>query len=275
MSRTNRFHLALAGMAIAGALFVSQPARTSELDRLVELLVRKGIVTKEEAAALREEAKVEQVSAKAQATLKKQHQEAQRKEHPVTGATPIRLGGWVQTRWTNAVGTTNPFELRRARPALDGSLAEKISYRVQVDAVRSPVLLDARLDLNYLPYAKLTVGQFKVPFSQENLISSRDLIPIERSLVVNNLVPGRDNSSNGRDIGAQLAGNFLRGGGRPLFNYSVGVFNGAGINRRDDNRRKDVAARLVLHPLAALSLAGDYYNAASGTNELSRGLAGE
>jgi phosphate-selective porin len=143
-----------------------------------------------------------------------------------------------------------------------------------VDAVRSPILLDARLDVNYLPYAKLIVGQFKIPFSQENLISSRDLIPIERSLVVNNLVPGRDIGSNGRDIGAQIAGNFFGGDGRPLFDYSVGVFNGAGINRRDDNRRKDVAARLVVHPLAELSLAGDYYNGATGTSELSRERSG-
>ncbi len=274
MPSTKRSLSVLVGTAMFAAVFAAQPARASELDRLLELLVGKGVVTREEATALREEVAKEQLGGKVQAIVEKQNQDAQRKEHAVTGATPIKLSGWVQARWTNAAGTTNPLELRRARLALDGSLAEKISYRVQADAVRSPVLLDARLDFNSLPYAKLTVGQFKIPFSQENLISSRDLIPIERSLVVNNLVPGRDIGSNGRDIGAQLAGNFQRADGRPLLDYSVGVFNGAGINRRDDNRRKDVAAWLAVHPTAGLLLAGDYYNGATGTQKLSRERAG-
>jgi phosphate-selective porin len=88
------------------------------------------------------------------------------------------------------------------------------------------------------------------------------------------LVPGRDTGNNGRDIGLQLAGNIVQGDGRPIFDYAVGMFNGAGINRRDDNRRKDVGGRLVVYPFAGLSLAGDYYNGASGEKELSRERAG-
>lgn len=54
----------------------------------------------------------------------------------------------------------------------------------------------------------------------------------------------------------------------------LGSSNGAGTNRRDDNRRKDVAGRLVVYPLAHLWIAGDYYNGASGPKEISRERAG-
>lgn len=274
MFRAKRLPVLLSAILVVAGIFTPRPGRAADVDRLLELLVKKHVISEEEAASLREEIEQDKASERAQAIVEKQNEEAQKKERPVTGSTKIKLSGWVQTRWTNGVGTTNPLEIRRARIALGGNLAEKVAYRVQVDAVRSPVLLDARLDYTPKPVAKLTIGQFKIPFSQENLISSRDLISIERSNVVNNLVPGRDTGNNGRDIGAQLEGNFYRGDGKPLVDYSVGLFNGAGINRRDDNRRKDIGARLVVHPLAGLSLAGDYYNGASGDKELSRERAG-
>lgn len=274
MAKLKRFLLVLAGVAMLTTLFAARPAQASDIDRLLDLLVKKHVVSEEEAAALREEVEKEKTSERAQALVEKQNQEAERKEHPVTASSRIKLSGYVQARDTTGVGTTNPLELKRARLALDGNLAPKVAYKVQIDAVKSPVLLDGRLDYNYRPYAKVTIGQFKIPFSQENLVSSRDLISIERSQVGLALVPGRDTGDSGRDIGAQLAGSVVRGDGRPLFDYAVGIFNGAGINRRDDNRRKDGAGRLVVHPFTGLSLAGNYYNGASGAKELSRERAG-
>jgi len=274
MAKLIRFSFVLVGIALFVALFMARAAQASEVDRLLDLLVKKQVVTQEEAAALREEIDREKTSQKAQAVVEKQNQDAEKKEQPVTASSRIKLSGWVQTRYTNGVGTANPFEIRRARLALDGILSPKVGYKVQIDAVKSPVLLDARLDWNVSPYVRLTFGQFKIPFSQENLTSGRDLISIERSLVGLTLVPGRDTGNNGRDIGAMLAGSFLRNDGRPVFDYAFGLFNGAGINRRDDNGRKDAAGRLVIYPFAGLSLAGDYYNGASGPKEISRERAG-
>ncbi len=275
MASKKRSPAVLAGLVMIAALAVIPPARASEVDRLLELLVKKNVVTQEEAAEVRAQIGQEEVTPKAQALVEKQNQDAAKKEHPVTGSSKIKLSGWGQTRFTNGTGiTNNTLELRRARLALDGNLNDKTTYRLQMDAVRSPILLDARVDYTIRPYAKVTVGQFKIPFSQENLISSRDLIPIERSLVGLSLVPGRDTGNNGRDIGAQLGGSVSRSDGRPLFDYAVGVFNGAGITRRDDNRRKDGAARLVAYPLPGLSLAGSYYNGESGVANISRERAG-
>ena len=290
-----RFLNLLVGFLMAIALFVPFPAQASEVDRLLDLLVKKHVLSEEDAATFRMEAKKEQDSEvnpaveekrreavaigatpeRAHAVLEKKNQEAERKEQPVTGASKIKLSGYVQTRFTSAVGPANDtLEIRRARLAVEGNLAPRVAYKMEIDAVRSPALLDARLDYRLRPYAKFTVGQFKIPFSQENLDSDRDLTFIERSLVGLSLTPGRDTGNNGRDVGAQVAGNIARSDGRPLFDYAVGVFNGAGITRRDDNRRKDGAGRLVVHPFAGLSLAGDYYNGASGVTNIPRERAG-
>jgi len=274
MFRAKRFPAFLTATVMTLGLLAARPAQADQMDRLLELLVKKQVISAEEAASLREQVEQDKTSARAQAVVEKQNEESQKKEHPVAGSTKIKLSGWAQTRYTNGVGTTNPLELRRARLVVDGRLAPRVAYKMEIDAVRSPVLLDARLDYAPKPYAKVTVGQYKNPFSQENLDSDRDTIFIERSLVGLSLVPGRDTGNNGRDIGVQLAGNVARSDGRPVVDYSVGVFNGAGINRRDDNRRKDVGGRFVVYPVAGLSLAGDYYNGASGEKEVSRERAG-
>lgn len=273
MAIRKRLFTLLTGIVISAALFVTPTARASDIDRLLDLLVKKHVVSEEEAAALREEVEKDHVSERAQAVVEKQSQEAERKEHPVTGASKIKLSGWAQTRLTSGASATNSLstlEVRRARLAVDGNLTPSVAYKMEIDAVRSPVLLDARLDYTLRPYAVFTVGQFKIPFSGENLVSDRDVVFIERSLVGLSLVPGRDTGNNGRDIGLQFAGNVARSDGRPLLDYAVGVFNGSGVNRRDDNRRKDAATRLVVHPFSGLSFAGNYYNGESGLTNISR-----
>jgi hypothetical protein len=183
------------------------------------------------------------------------------------------VSGYVQTRWTNGVGTNNPLEIRRARLQLAGDLTSKLNYLLHSDLLRSPVLLDARLDYAYSTFARFTLGQFKIPFSQENFGSERDAIAIERTLVVNSLAPGRDNGGNGRDIGLQIEGDIARFRNRPVLRYSAALVQGAGINRRDDNRRKDIAVRLLVHPTPHLSLAADYYDGASGMERTQRDRA--
>jgi phosphate-selective porin OprO and OprP len=44
-----------------------------------------------------------------------------------------------------------------------------------------------------------------------------------------------------------------------LFDYALGVFNGAGINRLDTNEQKDISGRLVAHPVKDLSVGGSFY----------------
>ncbi len=93
-----------------------------------------------------------------------------------------------------------------------------------------------------------------MPFSLENLTSSSALDTINRSLTVEKLCPGRDIGAKGRDIGIIINGEFSR------IEYIFGIFNGSGIDKNDFNDKKDVAGRLVFHPVRALALGLSHYN---------------
>jgi hypothetical protein len=239
-------------------------AQSSEVNRLLDLLVRKNVITQEEAATLREELAADKVVHETQVAAAKEAQAVAPREQPVTASRAMRLSGWTQARFSDSTGARNSLEIRRARLDLRGNLTEKTLWRAQIDMVRSPVLLDAYVEFQQFSRARLRVGQFKIPFSHENLTSSRDMITAERSLAVLALVPGRDNNQNGRDIGLMAEGSFVRSDGRPLFDYSVGLFNGAGINTRDNNHRKDAAVRVLAHLTRNLKFIGNYYHGESG-----------
>ena len=46
----------------------------------------------------------------------------------------------------------------------------------------------------------------------------------------------------------------------PIINYSLGLFNGSGINTPDNNKSKDFSGILTVNPLKYLSVAGYHYN---------------
>ncbi|HVB98263.1 MAG TPA: porin [Candidatus Dormibacteraeota bacterium] len=267
----------------------------AEVTRLLELLVQKHLLTRQEAESVRAEAEApghlatatppapqpagvklpesdsqtapqatspEAPRATASASLRERAQE-------VVAKLPVKISGHGQVEWTSLPGTNSTFEVRRARLNVSGHFGQLATYKIGLETLDSPALRDAYLRLNVLPQARLTAGEFKIPFSQESLRSSRNLWMVERSQVVNRLVPGRDNKSGGRDIGAEVGGayNFSPSTG---IDYAIGVFNGAGINRKDDNHRKDLALRLAIRPLKGLAFAGDYYNGASGASEVPR-----
>ncbi len=280
-----KYFLRVAASAATVAMVVTAPAAKaadSEVDRLLELLVKKHLITAQEAADVRSQAERdvahEPPASMPQSPPPPAPDAESRPAAPapkadgveVRSRAPIRLQGYVQSRFTEAPGTNDPFEIRRARLILTGDLSPAIDYYVQLEAARSPALLDADISITLARVARLTAGQFKIPFSQENLIPDNLTLPIERSLVVNNFVPGRENGSQGRDIGAQLAGKFGSQRGSPFVEYAAGIFDGGGISQPALNRRKAGAGRLVLHPVTGLALAGDYYRGATGIRELRR-----
>ena len=78
------------------------------------------------------------------------------------------------------------FDIRRARIGVKGKFAkyysgEIVINAVSVDAVK--ILDTAYLDVNWFEKAKFRFGQFKMPFSLEQLTSSNNIDFIERSFV--------------------------------------------------------------------------------------------
>lgn len=246
--------LLLIGWLAAGLALTRFAYAADKTEALLDLLVNKGIVTKEEAANLR-----------ADLAVAEQDEKTQKKEFNITAGKYLKVSGYTQLRYRNAADINDTFDIRRARLDIKGDITERFDYRTQVEfgGTSGPFLLDATLGYKVFdPYLKLTAGQFKIPFSQENLTSSPKLETINRSQVVEALVArGTDviGNQNGRDIGVQASGSFLPINDSYLFDYALGVFNGAGINRADTNEQKDFIGRLVAHPIKDLSVGGSYY----------------
>jgi phosphate-selective porin len=172
---------------------------------------------------------------------------------PLVAAAPFKLTGFSQFLYTAWDKGVDGFNARRIRFSLGGELFKNVNYKIQVDAVKSPILIDALVEFKFSSAVGLRVGQFKVPFSMENMTSGADLDTINRSQPEEKLTPGRDIGANGRDIGAALFGKWS------VLEYTLGVFNGSGINRNDINSEKDLGGRLVVRPAEFLAVGAAFY----------------
>lgn len=180
-----------------------------------------------------------------------------------------QISGFVNIRYQyDGADKTNSFDLRRARLNLQGNIAKPLTYRLQVEFANAPRILDAHIQWKINDYVNIRAGQFKVPFSIENVhYSPTSLEVMDNSLVIAGLSGYSDVSgvsSAGRDIGLSVNGTALNREGYSIINYSVGVFNGAGINRADVNKAKDYVGMLSLNPIKALTFAGYHYNGRAG-----------
>lgn len=205
-------------------------------------------------------------SLRADAAIKQQEVEANKKSFPVSAARQISISGYTQIRYQaiDEKGKKDGFDIHRARIDLNGNFTPYLSYRLMTDFAANPKLLDAYAEIKLNDYLNITLGQFRVPFSIENLMQIRKFDLIDFSQVVDALVfRSKDviGNQNGRDIGVQLSGALIKNGTNNLVEYRIGVFNGSGINIADTaNKAKDIAVRLVINPVKGLSFGASYYN---------------
>ncbi len=222
---------------------------------VLNVLIANKTITQEQADSLR-----------ADAAIKQQEADANKKSFMVSAARQIQLSGYTQVRYQalDEKGKKDGFDLRRARVDLKGNFTSFFSYRLQADLAGSPKLLDAYAEVKVNDLFQVTIGQFRVPFSIENLSSVNKFELIDLSHAVEALVArGKDVSGNqnGRDIGIQIGGILIKKGTSPLLEYRLGIFNGSGINIADTaNEAKDIAGRLIVNPLKGFSIGASYYN---------------
>lgn len=114
----------------------------------------------------------------------------------------------------------NNFEIRRARLTLDGHAhTKRLQYKMQSDFGKGFVTLkDFHVDLGLAPDVWLRAGQWKRPFSRQQITSSGKLEITDRSIT--------DKAFGaGRDIGLAIMNPYEKS---PAFEWVVGVFNGTG-----------------------------------------------
>lgn len=189
----------------------------------------------------------------------------------ITKALP-KISGYTQIRYDYNDGDgSSTFQLRRMRMSFDGNISPELDYKLQLE-LTSPKIVDAYF--SYKPYngLKVRAGQFKVPFSIENTdYGPTKLELIDYPMVISYLVgnsTGADvkDKANGRDIGVKLYGDLFD----KVVSYDLGVFNGAGINCKDNNKSKDVAARLMVRPVDGLVISGSYLWSEGGADYIKR-----
>jgi len=177
----------------------------------------------------------------------------------------IQLSGYTHIRYQFFEEKTknDGFDIRRARLNVKGAFTPSFSYRLQIDFVNSPNLLDAYAEYKLNKIVVFTLGQFTVPFSLENTTPELSMESIDRSQAVEALV-GRTKdiigNQGGRDIGIQVGGSLVELNNSPLIEYKLGLFNGAGVNTSDNNNDKDVVGRVLLHPIKGIDVGGSFYN---------------
>jgi phosphate-selective porin len=222
---------------------------------ILNLLIANKSITQQQADSIR-----------AVAALKQQEADTNKKTFSLNASRLFQLSGYTHVRYQRLEesGKTSGFDIRRARFDLKGSVTPFFGYRLQADFAGSPKLIDAYTEIKIADYFTITAGQFKIPFSYENLASDNKMEVIDRSQVIEALVArGKDVLGNtiGRDIGIQADGKFLKINGAPLVEYSLAVLNGSGVNVADTaNSNKDLAARIVFAPLKGLYFGGSYYD---------------
>lgn len=242
-------------LSVAFFLLIIAESFSQSSNDILNLLISNKAISQAQADSVREEA-----------ALLQQQTDATRKSFFVTATRLMQFSGYTQIRYQQLEesGKKSGFDIRRARLDIKGSITPFLAYRLQTEFAGSPKLLDAYAEIKVADYFNITAGQFKVPFSLENLTSSNKLEMIDRSQVVEALVArGKDilGNTNGRDIGIQAGGSFLKVNGLPLIEYRLGIFNGSGINVADTaNSNKDFAARLIFNPVKGLSFGGSYYD---------------
>lgn len=159
----------------------------------------------------------------------------------------IVFGGRVQFRYASPYSDDplDPEELgqdretltsiRRARVRVRGHvLSPKLTFNVQYDLVNT-WLLDARVDYEVRSWLQLRAGQWKADYNRERVASSGEQQMVERSIVNRVFTIDRQN-------GAMVHGRVRQE--RPGDStYWVGVFNGGGRSRGNDDRRPLWVAR--------------------------------
>jgi len=163
-------------------------------------------------------------------------------------------------------GNSNSFDIKLVRASVEGRILNDFYYKIQgqingntATMGSSPRLVDYFMEWQRLEYFRVKLGQFKRPFTYENPMNPIDQGFMAYSQPVSRLSGFNDrtgmHSSNGRDIGLQFQGDFLKtSGGRNLLHYQVGVFNGQGINVKDVDERKDIIGGAWVMPIEGLRL---------------------
>lgn len=249
MKRNNLRQLCV---AVSGALLMSMGANAmaDSTDDIINALIAKGVLTEEEGALLMKGRTGEKEAAEAK---KKTAVSAKYKDGIVLesgdGKNSLALNGRVHfdsrgydydssDKGAVAPGATgaDTFDIRRARIGAKYKFGDFYSGEIVFNGVGgAPVLDTAFLNIAWWKPVQFRVGQFKMPFSLEQLTSSNNIDFVERSYV--------DAYIPAKEIGAMVHGSPTKG-----VTYGLALSNGNGQNGTETDvsvDSKDIIGRVT------------------------------
>ncbi len=263
--------------AVSGAvlLMAGQVALADSATDIVDALVSKGVLTEEEGRLI-----TKGHTSKTNVTPVLKEKDNNFTIESPNGNNSISLTGRIHFDYRHydsyadsdialASATASPsatgadtFDIRRARLGVKYKFAKNYSGEIVFNTVGAVNVLDvAYMDVSWFEKAKFRFGQFKMPYSLEQLTSSNNIDFIERSFV--------DAYIPAKEIGAQVFGEPTKG-----MTYALALSNGiAGANAvgsEADNRAdgKDVIGRVTFNLSEAM---GDKETVMHGGLAFSRG----
>lgn len=174
----------------------------------------------------------------------------------------ITLSGYAQLGYTynDAADPNNMFDVKRIIFMADGKITNQWSCYFMYDFAAGGTLLEVYTDYKFLPGLTARMGQFKTPYTIENLLSPSSVELINcysLSACYLAAINGSDKlcaSNGGRDIGLMVYGDLFKN----LLTYKLAVMNGQGINTKDLNNQKDIVGYLMVNPTKWLSVGGSF-----------------
>ena len=216
-------------VAVSGAvlLMAGQFALADSTTDIVDALVSKGVLTEEEGRLI-----TKGHTSKANVTPVLKEKDNNFTIESPNGNNSISLTGRIHFDYRHFDGYDNSdgalssttatvsstgadtFDIRRARLGVKYKFAKNYSGEIVFNTVGSTNVLDVGyMDVSWFEKAKFRFGQFKMPYSLEQLTSSNNIDFIERSFV--------DNAIPQKEVGLQVFGEPTKG-----MTYAVALSNG-------------------------------------------------
>lgn len=195
-----------------------------------------------------------------------------------SGENTLTIGAWIQADWIGddkerfdgdttgsgvgrEDGFSSQFKIDRLRAYFQGTMWRSWArYRIEIEFSGTTGENDNKIKDGYIEFAKVPLatvrmGQYKVPFSLQELTPDIRQEFVERAITDVKFAPARD-------LGVMLLGLT----GNKALGYAAGVFNGGGEAKSQDDRSMLYAGRIFWDPLGEYKLSeGPVENPESGT----------
>jgi phosphate-selective porin OprO and OprP len=186
----------------------------------------------------------------------------------------LKIFGFLQSQYEYNFENQpkNSFSFERARIGVMGSIPYDFSYYVVMELspfiAPNPYLLDAFITYSRYNWARVSIGSFKTPIGLETNIACNGMLTVYRSTVTLQTV------APFRDIGMV----FMGGDETTLLSYQIGIMNGSGLGRLDNNKMKDIVGRVLFKPVDFVKIGGSFrtgYPSYNNNDDSRTTLAGE